>query len=204
MVSKEQIILNHYRELIEGRKFDEYDILGFLIFIRPRCKKGSAIHEFCDLVAHRERNRGKVMDCITVAIENNYETAANSKAVKGYAGINWSEWREEWDKLGIDLAITFSDTILQEITLCIFSLLQDTQYKNEGGSGTIQLFQSSTGQISVCTESTDEKRPFVCFMILKGITGHNQQFAGVISEPVETCRIDGALRLRTSKGVFII
>lgn len=31
MDSKEAIILNHYCKVLEERKFDEYDILGFLI-----------------------------------------------------------------------------------------------------------------------------------------------------------------------------
>lgn len=34
MMDKKEIeILNHYRDIIERKKFDEYDILGFLIFI---------------------------------------------------------------------------------------------------------------------------------------------------------------------------
>lgn len=204
MASKEQNILNHDRELIEARQFDEYDILGFLIFIRPKCGNYSIIKEFCDLIAHRERDRGKIMGCITAAIKNNYETKNNSNEVKGYNGIKWCEWRKMWSMVGNDLAITFSDEILQEITLCIFSLLQETFYRNKGYSGTINLFQSSTGQISICTTEGHPHSLFVCFMILEGITGHNQQFVGVISDPVETCRIDGILRLRTNTGIFII
>lgn len=204
MVSKEQIILNHYKKLIEERLFDEYDILGFLIFIRPKCGNYSVIKEFCDLIAHRERNRGKIMECITAAIKNNYETRDNSNEVKGYNGIKWCEWRKVWDMIGNDLSITFSDEVLREITLCIFSLLQDTVYCSNGYSGTIKLFQSSSGQISICTTEGLPHSLFVCFMVLEGITGHNQQLAGVISETVETCRIDGMLRLKTSTGAFII
>lgn len=156
------------------------------------------------MIAHRERDRGKIMKCITTAIKNNYETKDNSNEVKGYNGIKWCEWCKVWDMIGNDLAITFSDVVLQEITLCIFSLLQDTIYRSNGYWGTIKLFQSSDGQISMCTTEGLPHSLFVCFMVLEGIAGHNQQFAGVISEPVETCRIDGALRLRTGMGDFII
>lgn len=204
MVSKEQIMLNHYRKVIEERKFDEYDILGFLIFVRNRCNNYDVIKEFCDLVAHRERDRGRIMDCIAAAVKNNYKNADDSKAVQGYNGIKWCEWRKSWDMLGNDLSITFSDAILQEITLCIFSLSQDTTYHNNSYSGTVRLLQSSSGQISILTTEGLPHSLLVCFMILEGIMGHNQQFAGLISEPVETCRIDGVLRLRTSTGVFII
>ena len=69
MTLKEQIILNHYKTIIEKRAFDEYDILGFLIFIRAWVTNDGVIREFCDLIAHRERNQGRVMRCIEGAIK---------------------------------------------------------------------------------------------------------------------------------------
>lgn len=75
MTLKEQIILNHYKTIIEKRAFDEYDILGFLIFIRAWVTNDGVIREFCDLIAHRERNQGRVMRCIEGAIKNDYESA---------------------------------------------------------------------------------------------------------------------------------
>lgn len=94
---KEMTMLNHYRSIIENRSFDEYDILGFLIFIRARIRSYKLVLEFCDLIAHRERNQGYVMHCIRVAIEANYEFAKKSMAVKGYNGIRWEQWKAEWN-----------------------------------------------------------------------------------------------------------
>ena len=88
MTLKEQIILNHYKTIIEKRAFDEYDILGFLIFIRAWVTNDGVIREFCDLIAHRERNQGRVMRCIEGAIKNDYECIAGSKKVKGYHNMN--------------------------------------------------------------------------------------------------------------------
>lgn len=82
MTLKEQIILNHYKTIIEKRAFDEYDILGFLIFIRAWVTNDGVIREFCDLIAHRERNQGRVMRCIEGAIKNDYECIAGSKKLK--------------------------------------------------------------------------------------------------------------------------
>ncbi len=47
MTLKEQIILNHYKTIIEKRAFDEYDILGFLIFIRAYGQNQGRL--LCDL-----------------------------------------------------------------------------------------------------------------------------------------------------------
>ena len=32
---KEMLILNHYKQILEGQSFDEFDLIGFFIFIRP-------------------------------------------------------------------------------------------------------------------------------------------------------------------------
>ena len=56
MDKKANDIFKHYKYVIENRKFDEYDILGFLIFVRNFISKDKYkyIYEFTDLVAHRE------------------------------------------------------------------------------------------------------------------------------------------------------
>lgn len=57
---KAKFIMEHYKKLIENREFDEFDILGFLIFIRSFIKPNKQyplIEEFADLVAHREREK---------------------------------------------------------------------------------------------------------------------------------------------------
>ncbi len=71
MDRKEIEILNYYRNIIERKEFDEYDILGFLIFIRKHIEKEyTYIAEFANLIAHRERAKGIVMRCISSAIDN--------------------------------------------------------------------------------------------------------------------------------------
>ncbi len=92
-------ILNHYRELIEDKNFDEYDILGFLIFIRDYIKEDyHYITEFANLIAHRERRQGVVMNCIIGAIENQYQTKKDGKTVIGYSGMRYETWVNEWKR----------------------------------------------------------------------------------------------------------
>ena len=95
---KAKFMLKNYKELIENRAFDEFDILGFLIFIRSFIYKNSKyklIEEFADLVAHRERNQGIAMKCIANAIDNKYLCKANSKEIEGYNGIDEDEWKNQ-------------------------------------------------------------------------------------------------------------
>ena len=57
---KESNMLKHYKQLIENREFDEYDIYAFLILIRDHIPKGKLkiFRDFADAVAHREKKKG--------------------------------------------------------------------------------------------------------------------------------------------------
>lgn len=71
---KEKLILNHYRQILERRTFDEFDLIGFFIFIRSFIDKGRYpnIFEICDTIAHRDRNKGKANVSIKRIIQNKY------------------------------------------------------------------------------------------------------------------------------------
>ena len=71
---KNDVILSHYKYLIENYLFDEYDILGFLIFIREQIDDSRChfVKEFCDLIAHRTRDEGIIKDNIKNKSDINY------------------------------------------------------------------------------------------------------------------------------------
>lgn len=209
---KEKQMIAHYRRILMEHTFDEYDILGMLILIRQYCRDSGldSILEFSDLIAHRNRDKGRVQESIYGAIKNQYDTEKDSNGLIGYNGIKWKEWSDQWTKLGEELEIALSDQLLQEITLCIFSLAQDTTYdsnhkkKEEEFHGRIWLFQASNGQISLCTTDGSPHSLYVRFMVAEGVKGENRKFDGVIDCPVETFRKDGKLHLKTSNGELLI
>lgn len=90
-------ILEHYKIIIENENFDEYDILGFLIFSRNYLDKNlKCIGEFTDLIVHRNRDRGIVMNNIKNTIKNNYAYNEETNKVIDYKGIGEKEWGDEW------------------------------------------------------------------------------------------------------------
>lgn len=203
---KETVMMEHYRSIIEIQQFDEYDILGFLIFIRPYVSEEQYpyIKDFAHLVAHRGRNKGKVMECINNAISNNYEVEIGSKAVKGYHGMLYEDWINEWFSLGNELNISFSDEIIKEITICIFSLSQGTEYNDKfGHSGKIELIQGNDNSLALATTEGDKDSLFICFSKIAPLAFEEKYMGGLVDEPVETVRVNSALRLRTSRGFII-
>ena len=87
MIAKKDIIIKHYKDIIERRIFDEYDIRGFLMFIRNyHHNKYNYIDEFSDLVAHNIREKGIIFDSLKNAKNYGYEVNSKGK-IKGYKGL---------------------------------------------------------------------------------------------------------------------
>lgn len=193
---KEQLISTHFKNIIEKREFDEYDIYGFLIFIREHIKSESkVVIEFCDLIAHRKRNQGIVKRCIEVAESNNYKTIPNTNIVSGYKGIRYDMLKTELECILELFGIDFSDDTIKEIVICIFSLTQFSKYEWKDGVGEIILSQGKGGKLSLYTDSGKKNSLRVCFSELEGIDFKKEFSWGIIDLPVETTRKDGKLRL---------
>lgn len=199
MNEKEIIILHHYKEIIENRKFDEYDILGFLIFIREKIDKSKCkfIHEFCDLIAHRKRNKGVIKNNIVTAINNSYEVNTK-KQLKNYQGIKWNSWVKEWNNVSkeLDIDILKEKKILKEITICIMSLAQDTKYYNKDVCiGKVEVFID--GCKNLCLITTEVKTDSLKVVLMKSGPFENiiNDDNGFLNYPIETKRENDKLNL---------
>ena len=202
---KEQKMLQHYKNIIENRTFDEYDILGFLIFIRRHLENGQKyIRDFADLIAHRERKWGLAVNCIKVAIDNQYQTEDDGKKVKDYHGMDYSIWSHEWKELGLKQNIVINDELIQEITLCIFSLAQHTKYDDKSNhAGKMDLFQGQDNSLALTTSENKPGSLFVCFAKTPAFNFVRELSAGYLRKPVETVREKGELRLMDEDGYII-
>lgn len=195
MDEKEKLILQHYRNKIENRLFDEYDILGFLIFIRRHISGFPCVLEFSNLIAHRERDRGIAMECISVIQDNDYMLEKGSNRVSGYNGISFESLSEELKRIGTCLEIVLNDLIVREICLCMFSLAQYTTYRDKDAKGKITLNQGANGILALSTTEGNFDSIYVTFSTLPGIKHVYEYSAGIISIPVHTARENGILEL---------
>lgn len=201
---KERLIIEHYKDILQKREFDEYDILGFLITIRRHLKKGnnSSIHEIADLIAHRDRDSGRVMKSIIGGVKNSYQTT-NKNKIRDYYGIQETEWEKEWKSVGNLLEIDFTKELLDDVMLCIFSLAQYSHYEKDGISGEIVLMHDDEGYLYLTTTEGKPHSLHVCFSKWGPYAIINKQFAGHIDKPVTTKRENGILRLIANKEYII-
>lgn len=127
---KERLMIAHYFGLLAENNFTEYDILGFLMVLRREMdkEKYKYIHDFSNLIAHRNRDKGVAMDAIKGAIDSNYEFIAGTRKIKGYHGVPYDKWVSEWKNLAANFSKQLSDETIHDITICVFSLAQNTIY----------------------------------------------------------------------------
>lgn len=151
---KEELLLRNFKELFEEEIFDENDIIAFYIFVRRHINQGNDfpyIKEMGDTIAHRKRNKGYVKDAMRAAIENRYQPEHGSTAVKGYHGMCYDRWKEEWNALGHRLNIHFSETAIRDIMICTFSILHFSRYDIDDHHGHIEIMQAANNTLTLIT-----------------------------------------------------
>ena len=202
---KEKLILDHYKRIIEDQLFDEFDLIGFFIFIRSVIDKGvfPNIYEICDTVAHRERNQGKANTGIKNIIQNQYHTLGHSKKIQGANGITEKAWQNEWLRFGNVYSIRINDSIIQDISLCVVSLLQDVQMQDDqyNSIAHLKIAKSQNALSAALTEGYADSL-FVVFFIARVPTETVPD--GIIDDAIFTVRENGKLRLRTEKQILLV
>lgn len=171
MDEKEKLLLEEYKYKFSNNSFIEYDIYGFLILIRNYIRQHKSTYpyiiEFCDLIAHRKRDRGLIMDAISAAIESKYKTKISGK-IALVNGIDEENWLKEWKKISQNLKLNLTERNIDEITMCIFSLAHGTIYNNFKNKavkpghkhrGTVKIFQDDNhnSYIGVSANRKDSK-----------------------------------------------
>jgi len=211
MDEKAKLILSNYKIKLEELSFDELDILGFLIFIREYVRNDDfpSVHEFCNLIAHRNRDRGKVCRSIEVICNKNFNVSTHvddKGKVKSSEGISEKDWKDEWLRIFSKFKIEFSDIILKELTLCIISLAQKTEYqsaKMSGESGSLEVFIDYKGNIDLCYRKNSPLS--VCVTFLKGgqwiLSDYDPQ--GEVDTPIITIRVNGQLRVKCGERFIV-
>lgn len=202
---KQKQMLKHYAKLFEEFAFDEYDIMGFLMVVREEIRKENSypfILEFADLIAHRKRNRGKIADAIKVAIDNNYETCDGGR-VKDYEGIDETGWKKEWEKLLPELNIAVNKRLLDEITICIFSLANGSNYDDEAGHAGIVRLGFGENKIALTTTEGKNNSLYVTFFLYSGLALDVDVKYDYNKWIGETVRENGVLRMKDGDGNYI-
>ena len=216
MDEKEAIIFSHYKRLIESRGFNEYDILGFLIFIRRHIKNEFPnIRDWADLIAHRERDRGFIFDNSKRVAKMGYRIDEESNKILGYDGVPEEVWKNEWYALGESFEIMITDDIIRDLMVCFFSLSQFATYKSRDDQknkskddqkiigGRLDLFMMKSGDLALVTSERNTGAVSGVYTRYGKYKFVNYPSGGCIGKPVEALRINGEIRLIEGNTQYI-
>ena len=163
MDNKESQLIKNYKEKFTSNTFNEFDIYGFLILIRRHIKNNSPlIGEFCDLVAHRVRDRGIIMNAICEMVEK--------RRKHNTVFIDNTQWQKEWKNLSKKFNLNLTQRNIDEITMCIYSLASNTIYNNKNNNyyrkkhiGYVRLLIDVNNNIYIGITSGRKKSKFIAF-----------------------------------------
>lgn len=196
---KAKQMCDRYCNKIVNREFDEHDIYGFYIFIRNYLEKFQGdytwIQEWADLVAHRNRDQGRVLKSMKNAMKNQYEIVKRTKTIKGYQGMKEGTLEREFCNLFRELGYKLSNEIQKEIVLCTFSIANFTCYQLDESIqkvGIVRLWQIEDG-LALLTSAGGKGDVYICLSTLTGNYIHTNFSFGCLKEPVEVVRKNGKL-----------
>lgn len=168
MDNKEKKLLESFKEKFKNNSFEEIDMYGFLILIRTNIKNNSCsykyIVEFCDLIAHRERNRGIIMNNITKMIEKRYYINKEG-IISNFCGFDKEEWIKEWKTLSRYFKLKLTERNIDEITMCIFSLASDSIYNNARHRGFVKLLLCKNNKLYLACTAGRKDSKYVCVAV---------------------------------------
>ncbi|MDN4608799.1 hypothetical protein [Sporosarcina highlanderae] len=127
MDKKERQLFDYYYNKFAERRFDEKDVLSFLLFVKNDLQDNKVIKELGDFIVHRENNSGYVkeffVDCKEVI--NNL---GKGKPKKIETMFSFKEIRNGFNNLFIEQGLEkLSHDVINDFILCIISLLQNVK-----------------------------------------------------------------------------
>lgn len=141
-------IIAKINKKIQNSEFDEVDICTLLIMIRDLAPENrdyqktvwetGCLHEICDFIAHRKRNRGLIVEEANYIYKHSTTTGvlhteieSKREVVSGlYEDAIISEINTIFKSLGLE---SIPDDNEQDIILCIIALLQMVEYRSSQG-----------------------------------------------------------------------
>ena len=194
MDEKAQQIFERLCNKVVNGEFDEDDIYEFYIFIRNYLKFSKErykwIQEWGNLIAHREREQGVVLENMKNALSNGYAVIKGTNQIEGYHGMEEGELEKEFSDFFKGEGYTLSPQVLKEIKLCTFSIVNFSRYKlsdKTGRMGQVRLVQTQNG-LALCSHAGEKEDFYIGLSILTGNYIKKDFPCGFIDKPVEVRR----------------
>lgn len=139
MDAKEKQLIEFYQNKIINYEFDEKDIYSFLMLLRENMGTHSPVKEFGDFMAHRNKDRGAIH---TYLMDNkmkldhlkNNDVPQDGLSIVSEVVFTTDQIKKSFNQFFKDHGLSlFSTNLVEDIILCIISLLQHIKICEKGG-----------------------------------------------------------------------
>lgn len=168
MDNKELEIITELHNRIITKLCNESDIYSILILLRCYAKEKTAVKEFGDFIAHREKDRGFINEYLirTKEILDNLGKRNELLVIKNV--FSFEEIKTSFNEILSKLNLqNFNDEIVRIIIVFIISLLQDVNIidKKKNSVGKL-VFSISKNEIVLLGRVYVQNKTFVVFPVL--------------------------------------
>jgi len=120
--------LKYYKKIFEEDIFSEYDVKGFLIFLRKyKYIEKSILKDFANAVAHSEFESGKIVDSALKAFVNGVKI--NDGKVVDYHGFTEEDIVKEVEDIFEKINYNCNEKIVHEVVFCLYFIINDMSFK---------------------------------------------------------------------------
>jgi len=126
MDRKEQQLIHDYFHTLKERTFNEKDVHSFMSIIRPYVTDLQHISQLTELIVYRENAQGPIRDYLSACIEAIQALGKTTKKKRIPELCTFKDIRNDMHTLCQRFEVEkFTNEVLNDLTLCIISILQD-------------------------------------------------------------------------------
>lgn len=162
---KESQLFNEIYQKLADKTFSEMDIYSFYILSREYVKRNGWLRELGDSIAHRTRIKGRIFnkfDTLHRYISGEYSKGNYLNIMDAIPAFNLDGFRSEINTFLEQCGKPkLDESIVKEIMIYTFSLMQFSTYKNGDVKGNIFTFFTHN-YVALMAYLTDDS-PYYCF-----------------------------------------
>jgi len=145
MDDKERSLVQTQRDRIAAGNFGEADVFVLLTLLRPAAAAGTPAHEIANFIAHREKDRGAIRDYLwrtKQAFDSIGKRSVRLKIEPVFGRVEFAaSLNSALHSAGV---MPLADAQMDQVLVCIISLLQHVRIINKGGAAIGELVLACT------------------------------------------------------------
>lgn len=198
--NKELLLASRLVSLVQNGQYSELDIHSLLVLLREHSRRDTALHEFANFVAHRQKDRGKIHQYL-VSTKDMLDNLGKKPGVIEIAPVYTAqELLESINEVLTSLNLqTLPPSCSDELLTCVMCLLQSIRLVHHGAEVGKLLLGATQSELQLLCLTNVQNKADVVFPALivpnRYVNGAPVGDTPAFLNPMRAVAIMGSLRL---------